>query len=143
MKRSRLKKKGSSKVSVIKDKIQGALRAKAFERDKTCVIGQNLHMVPLVYRECGPFRNDGEMILQAEHLVGRANSASYADMDNIVLICQRHHFYFKKQHPLRYAEIIKKHIGPERWQKVQDYEQNMKPTHMVLADWKKRLDELI
>lgn len=140
--RTPLKKQSDSSVSKLKRDIQAKLRQRAIERDGSCVIGQYQHWLPFQYQECGPHRNDGELILQAEHLVGRANSASYADMDNIILLCMRHHFFFKKQHGALYWELVRKHIGEARWAKVQQYELDHFPHHFVKQDWKDQLDGL-
>ena len=123
-------------VSKVKKAIQAKLREKAIERDKTCVIGQNGSLLPLNWRVCGERRQDGEIIVQAEHLVGRANSASYGDMDNIVLLCKRHHFYFKTQHAALYWDIIRKYIGEKRWAKVQKWEHDHTPHHFVVSEWR-------
>lgn len=125
-----------------KKKIQDKLRERAIERDGSCVVGKYPHFLPYQWHACGPHKKDGSIIVQAEHLVGRANSASYADMDNIVLLCLRHHFFFKQQHGALYWEIIRRHIGEERWAKVQDWEANKQPTHMVAADWRSALENL-
>lgn len=123
-------------VSQLKKEIQARLRELAIERDGTCVVSKYQHLLPHAHLHCGPRRKDGQLVLQAEHLVGRANSASYADMDNIVLLCMRHHFYFKQQHGALYWEIIRGHIGEYRWNKVQSWEQDKTPHHMVTADWR-------
>lgn len=129
-------------VSKVKKDIQAKLRERAIERDKTCVVGQNPSLLPSNWLQCAPFRKDGELVLQAEHLVGRANSASYADMDNIVLLCQRHHFYFKTQHPALYWNIIQKHIGKRRWDKIQALEADHRPHHFVSSEWRELLKAL-
>lgn len=129
-------------VSQVKKKIQAKLRENAIERDKTCIIGQNASLLPLNWRVCAPRRQDGEIIVQAEHLVGRANSASYADMDNIVLLCMRHHFYFKTQHPALYWEIVRKYIGEKRWEKTQKWEHDYTPHHFVASEWRMMLNAL-
>jgi hypothetical protein len=129
-------------VSQLKKMIQARLREKAIERDRTCVVAQHAPLLPQNWLVCGSYRKDGELIVQAEHLVGRANSASYADMDNIILLCQRHHFYFKTQHPMLYWEIVRLHIGPDRWAKVQAWESDHTPHHMVAADWRSALANL-
>lgn len=140
--KSGLKKRGKSTVSKIKNRIQALLRARAIERDGECVVGQYRNLLPATYYYCGPLRTDGEIIVQAEHLVGRSNSASYADMDNIILLCMRHHFYFKKQHGALYWSIVQTHIGPERWEKVKTWEADRSPHRMRAADWAVKEREL-
>ena len=128
--------------SKLKKLIQAKLRENAIARDKECVLRQYEELLPTKYLECGPFRKDGQVIVQAEHLVGRSNSQCYADMENIVLICQRHHFYFKPQHGALYWHIIRKIIGEERWEKVQAWEADKSPHRMFTQDWRDALERL-
>lgn len=85
--------------------------------------------------DCGGYTKAGDLILQAEHLVTRANSASFAELDNVVCLCQRHHGYFKPQHSLLYWSLIERHIGPERWRKVQAWLHDARPHRMTERDW--------
>lgn len=110
MKRSRLKKESDSPTAVIKRDIQARLRDGAILRDGGCV----LRHFPEA-GECFDRRKDGELILQAEHLITRANSATYADLRNIVCLCRGHHLKFKKQHSYLYWKLIERQIGPDRW----------------------------
>ena len=129
-------------VSELKKKIQAKLREKAIERDKTCVVGQHPSSLPPQWLRCGRYRKDGQMVVQAEHLVTRANSASFADMDNIILLCSNHHGYFKPQHGWLYWEIVRFHIGEKRWNKIKKWELDHTPHHMVTADWRLALENL-
>ena len=133
---------GKSPVSVVKRDIQKQLRLNAIERDKTCVISQHLDDVPENWKVCGKLRKDGELIVQAEHLCSRAQSACYADMDNIVLVCMRHHFYFKTQRAPIYWDIIRKHIGEERWAKVKAWEKDTNVYRRSAEDWRNILKEI-
>ena len=91
---------------------------------------------------CGGLRNDGELILQAEHLNGRANSVSYGDMDNIVCLCLNHHHFFKKRQSALYWVLIEKHIGAERWKKVSGWIMDKSAHRMYTADWLRIEEEL-
>lgn len=131
------RKKKAETSGTIKKRIQSLLRANAINRDGTCVLSR--------YTDagcCSGRRSDGELILQAEHLVGRSNSASYADMDNIVLLCLGHHFYFKKQHGAIYWDLIRKIIGEERWKKVQEWERDHTPHRFTKYDWEQAEKQL-
>jgi hypothetical protein len=86
---------------------------------------------------CGPRRTDGELILQAEHLVSRARSFSFGDMRNIVCLCRNHHFYFKQRNGRLYWELIQKIIGPERWEWIKKAEADQKSYPMGIYDWQK------
>lgn len=128
--------KKTSTASSLKKKIQAKLRSNVIERDGGCILR--------LYTEtglCGGYSASG-LILQAEHLVGRANSASYADMDNIVCLCLNHHFYFKKRHGALYWQVVRKHIGERRWKKVQEWEKDKTPHHFVTGDWRAILELL-
>lgn len=100
LKRSKLRLVGQSDASVLKREIQALLRAIVIKRDGGCLL-----------------RGRGQCteILQAEHLITRANSATFGDTRNIVCLCTYHHLFFKKQHPALYWKYIEQLIGPARW----------------------------
>ncbi len=77
--RTPLKTKGDSEVAEVKKRVQALLRAIVIITDGGCVLRH--------YTEagaCGGYRKDGELILQAEHLITRKNSISFGDLRNIV-----------------------------------------------------------
>lgn len=115
---------GVSSVSVIKREIQALLRACAQKRDLGCVLAQ--------YPETGACAGP----LQAEHLRSRQHSNTYADMRNIVCLCQRHHIFWKPQNSRLYWNLIEKIIGPARWDWYLRAEADNKPYHMTSGDWK-------
>lgn len=130
--KSVLKAISDNPVAVIKKNIQARLRELAILRDGGCVLRH--------YDEagnCGGYRNDGELILQAEHLVTRSNSISYGDMRNIVCLCKAHHMYFKQQHGRLYWELIERHVGPDRWAWIKRIEADKKPHRFTEWDWAK------
>ncbi len=111
MKRTKLRLVGKSTSTELKKDIQALLREIAILTYKTCVLSK--------YPEtgaCGSYKANGELILQAEHLNSRSHTATFGDMRNIVLLCQRHHIYWKPQNSQKYWELIEKIIGKERWQ---------------------------
>ncbi len=137
MAKTSIKKKSSSPTALLKEKIQALLRKNAIERDGGCVLRH--------YTEagrCGGYRNDGELILQAEHLNGRSHSVSYGDMDNIVCLCKNHHIFFKKREPVLYWILIRAHIGEERWRKVEAWTKDRSPHRMFTQDWQDIADKL-
>lgn len=140
--RKAISKLGKSPISKVKRDIQANLRLRAIQRDETCVVGQHKEMLPENWHMCGPFRSDGEIIVQAEHLCGRTKSLCYSDMDNIVLLCMRHHFHFKRQRGALYWEIIRKHIGEERWKKVQAWEKDTTINNYTAQQWRDKLEQL-
>lgn len=120
-----IRRKSSSPSALMKDRIQELLRGIVILRDGGCILRH--------YGEtgqCGGYRNDGELILQAEHLHTRANAASFADTRLVVCLCKRHHIFWKKQFPDQYYRIVKTHIGPERT-KLLEAVQNDYSTHKV------------
>lgn len=115
-----------------KKRIQALLRALAIKRDGGCVLRDEYEA-----GLCGGWTKDEELILQAEHLNSRANSISYADMRNIVCLCQTHHIHWKPQHSRLYWELIHRVIGEERWEWVKMVESDKKPYRFTLYDWLK------
>lgn len=118
MKRGRLRLAGKSTTSELKRDIQALLRQIAINRDGDCVLRG-------VGTCSGP--------LQAEHLVTRSNSATFADMRNIVCLCQYHHIFWKPQHSRLYWEYIEKILGSDRWNWVKRAEADQRAYKM---DWK-------
>jgi len=128
LKRTKLRVKGQSTTSEIKREIQSLLREIVILRDGGCWLRHCPES-----GACGGYRKDGELILQAEHLHTRSNSASFADPRLVVCICKRHHIYWKPQYSDLYNEMAEDFIGEERtklWKRVRE---DRKPHKM---DWK-------
>lgn len=128
--KTRIRVAGHSDTAEVKRNIQALLRLLAIQRDGGCVLRH--------YPEagaCAGYRNDGELILQAEHLHGRQHSVSFADMRNIVLLCRHHHGHFKPEEPLLYWSLIRRHIGEQRWAWLQRVIGDNRPYPMRLGDW--------
>ena len=87
--------------------------------------------------KCGGYRKDGELILQAEHLVSRERSVSFPDMRNIVCLCFFHHSFFKRKNGALYWDLVEKHIGRERWGWIQKVLRDHKAYPMSVYDWSK------
>lgn len=119
MKRGKLRVAGKSDTATVKREIQALLREYAIARDGGCVLKDKGAGVC-----AGP--------LQAEHLVSRANSASFGDMRNIICLCQRHHIFWKPQNSRLYWELVEEIIGPERWAWIKRVEADKRPYKM---DW--------
>jgi hypothetical protein len=118
MKRSSLKKESDSQTAVDKRTIQAKLREGAILRDGGCL----LRHFPEAGR-CGGIRKDGELILQAEHLITRANSATYADLRNVICICRNHHIFFNLNIVFFIGDLLKKELariagGGSSWPKL-------------------------
>ena len=114
MRRTKLRLVGHSTTAQIKQDIQSILRDIVIARDNGCILRHYKNEITNQYQECGGYRNDGKLILQAEHLHTRSNTASFADTRLVICLCQRHHGYYKPQYSQQYYELVKKHIGKER-----------------------------
>ena len=132
MKKSPLRKKGKSDVAKCKDRIQKLLRSIVIIRDGGCILRTFTEA-----GKCGGYRDDGELILQFDHLHSRANSASYGISDLGVCVCLRHHFYFKKQYPAMYEELVRRNIGEKRCQLLDRVRADKRPHSFSLWDWQK------
>lgn len=109
MRRARLRVKGHSETADLRDQAQGLLRAIAIQRDKKCVLSN--------YPEtgkCGPHKKNGELILQYDHLNSRVHARSFSDSRLGILVCQRHHIFYKRQYPFEYERCAIDAIGKER-----------------------------
>ncbi len=114
LKRAKLKRKSKSASALLKDEIQLYLRLIVIARDGGCFLRLYSDSIAMKYQHCGGFRNDGELILQAEHLHARNNAVSFSDSRLVVCCCYRHHFYYKKEYPDEYYKFAKDFIGKER-----------------------------
>lgn len=127
LRRTRLRVAGTSSTSELKREAQSILRAIVISRDKGCILRNYENELNPQYRECGGYRKDGEMILQAEHLHTRSNASSFADTRLVICLCQRHHIYYKPQHSDEYYRIVRKHIGKERSDLLDRVQQDRSP----------------
>lgn len=122
---------GHPTVKDTKQDIQDTARECVIIRDKKCILyGQRC------YHEYGV--SEG-IVWQAEHLVERSNSATYADLRLIVLVCKNCHGWkhFTKSNHDQYDEWVKQKLSKERvahWEKcVAD---KWRPTRTGAYDWK-------
>ena len=127
--------KGSSDTAVIKDSIQALLLAIVKLRDGGCI----LRGIPS--HHCNGFKNDGDLILQADHLITRANSATYADPRLVVCVCKGAHGWKSlgsNRNKAQYDALVKTIIEPERvalWEACE--RDSWRPHRTSLYDWKK------
>lgn len=123
MKRTKLRLVGKSSSSVLKREIQALLRQIVIKRDGGCFLRHYKSKITPQYANCGGYRNDGELILQAEHLHTRSNASSFSDTRLVVCVCQRHHIYYKPQHSAEYNELARDFIGKKNaqlWDRVKE-----------------------
>ena len=130
--RTPLASKGTSHTARIKDDIQALLRAIVIQRDGGCIL-RDVHGVS----PCNGFTNAGELILQADHLITRANSATYADYRLVVCVCKGHHGW-KKWHEREYNALLKTILPAERvalWEACE--KDSWRPHRTSVHDWAK------
>src|SRR4051812_1581903 len=130
-----IKRKSTSESAVAKESIQALLRAIVIIVDGGCV----LRHYP-VAGPCSGWNSNGDLILQAEHLVTRGNSISYGDLRNIVCLCRDHHLSFKPTSGRLYWELIEGYVGAERWKwikAVEAEERAHKPSRFTAYEWQK------
>lgn len=133
MKRTPLAQKGSSDTALVKDRIQDLVRDIVIIRDGGCVAREE------PWHTCSDYAKDGHLILQADHLITRGNSATYADTRLIVCICKGLHGW-KKWNEAEYNQRIRPLISPERcalWDKC--HAARYQPHRKYTYDW--RMDE--
>jgi hypothetical protein len=126
LKPKKLRVQGVSDTAVIKRNIQALLRSYAIERDGDCILRK--------YRRCN------DPVLQYDHLITRANSATYADERLGVLICRTCHGW-KHWHKEEYDALVRTILPKTRvqlWQRCE--EASWRPTNKGAYDWK--LEEL-
>lgn len=134
LKRTPLAKKGKSDTAKIKDDIQALLRSIVILRDRGCVVGS--------IRDCGNQQYNPEAVYQAEHLIERSDSATYADPRLVVCVCKSCHYWkhIKKSNHDAYDAMIKQLIEPERvalWEACAKELQQKRGHRMTLHDWQK------
>lgn len=119
--RSTLAKLSKSPVAATKRRIQAFVRQIVILRDGGCILRH--------YGASGKCSGP----LQGEHLISRANSATYGDTRNIVCLCQRHHIFWKPQNSLAYWSYIMDSLGKDRWSWVKLAQADAARPHKV--DW--------
>jgi len=104
MKRGYLKRQGTSETAQIKREIQRLLREIVMLRDKGCILRNKRH--------CGGTLDTEGVVIQADHLITRANVATYADSRLVVCVCKRCHAW-KHWHEKEYDVLVKTVLSTE------------------------------
>jgi hypothetical protein len=123
--------RGTSDTSVLKERIQVLLREVAIARDRGCVL-KNIS-------SCNGHDKDGQLVLQADHLIERSNSSTYADSRLVVCVCKGHHGWkhFTKSNHDQYNQLIREIISKDRIKLWEECEKNSwKPVRTGAYDWK-------
>jgi hypothetical protein len=133
--RAPLKARGESETTLVKERIQALLREIVIIRDGGCIL-RNTIGVP----SCNGYRKDGQLVLQADHLITRANSATYADHRLVVCVCKGHHGWKSvgnNRNKAEYDAIVRTLLPPDRielWDKCEA--DSWRPTRRGAYDWK-------
>lgn len=140
LKKTKLRKKGKSEVSTTKDKIQDVLRDIVILRDGGCIArDQEWH------ENCGGYTKDGKLVLQADHLIEKSNSETYAMIPLVICVCKGLHGWkhFKKSNHDLYNQRMKE-LLPEStiklWEKMEA--DSWRPKKVGAYDWNLKLAEL-
>lgn len=121
-------------AQLAKEEIQELVRQIVIKRDGGCIYRGRKDLPP-----CNGYRGDGELILQADHLITRGKNIGFADTKLIVCACKGHHTAKTFDPNDIYPAIIKELIGEERakyWDKVKA---DRRPYHYTLWDWQKTI----
>ena len=124
-----MRKQAKNESAVLKREIQRLVREIVIKRDGTCILRHLRHCT--------------DPVIQADHLISRANSATYADIRLIVALCRSCHGGYKKWHKEQYDALVKSILPRERvelWERMQLL--SGRPTHMGISDWKAVIAEL-
>jgi hypothetical protein len=123
---------GKSDTAEVKKRIQALLRQGVIARDGGCLL-RNI-------RHCNGLPGVTGVVLQADHLITRANSATFGDMRLVVCLCKRCHSWKSLGDNLRkaqYDQLVRSLLPQDRvalWDKA---EQDMwRPHPMRENDWR-------
>jgi hypothetical protein len=132
--KTRIGTKGKSDTAKIKESIQALLREIVILRDGGCILRHIAARYPHSYPAC-------DSVLQADHLITRANSSTFADFRLVVCVCRAHHAWKSLGSNARkaeYDELIKTLIEPERVALLAACEANSwRPQRTYTSDWLK------
>ena len=143
MKRTALRVQGFSDTATIKREIQYVAREIVIARDGGCLL-RDLHYDGIP--ECDGYANNGQLILQCDHLVTRSNSATFADTRLMVCVCRGHHAWKSLGSNARkkeYDELVRTLISPERVKLWDECERDSwRPVRTTTYDWQLQLAAL-
>ena len=132
--RTRLNVVGHSTTADLKKEIQDLVREIVILRDGGCIFKKEKGHI------CSGYANDGHLILQADHLMSRGNSGTFADTRLIVCVCKGIHGWKSVGSNLRkkeYDERVRKLISKERVELWDEWEaKRFSSTRMSAYDWK-------
>jgi hypothetical protein len=127
-----LRTKGKSIVATVKDSIQAWLRAIVIKRDGGCIL-RNV-------RYCNGLPDIPGVVLQADHLVTRSNSATFADSRLVVCLCRPCHAWKSlggNQRKGQYDALVRTLLSADRvelWDRCE--KDSWRPVRTDAYDWK-------
>lgn len=131
-----MRRRHPSDTNVIKDAIQAKVREIVMLRDGGCIARNE------PWHTCNGYANDGHLILQADHLITRANSATYAFTPLLVCVCKGLHGW-KRWNEAEYNRRIRALLSPERvalWDRANAA--RYQATRKFTSDWRLELAAL-
>lgn len=134
--KSSLRIEGVSDTADLKKEIQALVRDIVIKRDGGCILRDVTTGIP----PCNGYAKDSHLILQADHLITRSNSATYADTRLIVCVCKGHHGWKSVGSNLRKAQydaLVRTILPPDRvalWDRCEA--DSWRPTRTGASDWK-------
>jgi hypothetical protein len=140
---------GKSDTAIVKREIQGVLRQIVIARDGGCIL-RNVRQcggeAGYTFLEGGVIGKVKGLVLQADHLITRANSATYADSRLVVCLCRRCHAWKSlggNRNKAQYDALVKTLLPPERvklWEACEG--DSWRPHRTSSYDWKLALAAL-
>lgn len=124
-----MRRKAITESAQTKDRIQALLRQIVIHRDGGCILRN--------HRFCEGLPNHPSIVLQADHLITRGNSATYADPRLVVCLCRNCHGW-KHWHKEEYDALVKTILAPERvalWETCE--KDSWRPHRYYASDWLK------
>lgn len=134
---------GKSDTAQIKRDIQAELRRIVIARDGGCIfrsLGGGYGVVAdFSIPHCNGYDKNNNLILQADHLITRASSATYADSRLVVCVCKGHHAWKSlgtRGEKLQYDAIVRTLLPPDRvalWDVCE--RDSWRPRRTSTTDW--------
>lgn len=132
MKRTPLRKRSKSETAKCKERIQSLLRDIVMIRDGGCILRSK--------RACGAILGASGHVLQADHLITRANSATYADPRLVICVCRSCHYWKSvgsNRNKQEYDALVRTVLPQERvdlWDRCE--QDSWRADRKYAADWK-------
>lgn len=133
MKRGKLRVKGHSETAELKEEIQRLVRLICVQRDAGCILRDCRCGTTAIVENDKVISSGG--VIQADHLITRANSATFADTRLIVCLCKGCHLW-KKYNEKEYEALVKTILPKNRvklWEQCEEFRQAHKT---YKPDWK-------